>query len=70
MHRRETKYIHVLERKTNGERPFATSIHKWKDSTEMQYKVTGWQDMGLIHLVQNRVRCRAFVNTVMNVGLP
>jgi hypothetical protein len=36
----------------------------------MDFREIGWDGVDWIHLVQDRDRCRAVMNTVMNLGIP
>jgi hypothetical protein len=53
--------------KPEGKGPPGKPKHSWKDNIKMNLiemgRVVGW-----IHLDQDRVQCRAVVNTVMNLN--
>jgi hypothetical protein len=44
--------------------------HKWEDNIKMDLRETGFDGANWIRLAQDRVRWRAFVNTVMNLRVP
>jgi hypothetical protein len=56
--------------KTEGQRPLGRPRSRWEDNIRMDLREIGWGDTDWIDLVQDRVRWRAVVNTVMNVPVP
>ena len=52
------------------ERPFGRPRHRWEDNNKMDLQEVGCGGMDWIKLVQNRDRCRAVVNAVMNLRVP
>ena len=40
------------------------------DNIKMVLKETGWESVDCIYLAQNRDKCRALVNTAMNLRVP
>jgi hypothetical protein len=42
----------------------------WKDNIKMDLREIKWDDMGWIHLAQDRGQWKALVNTVMNPRVP
>jgi ribosome biogenesis protein Nip4 len=53
-----------------GKRPLLRSRRKWEDNIKMGLREVGFGDVDWIHLVQDRDRWRAVVNTVMNFRFP
>jgi hypothetical protein len=43
---------------------------RWEDNIKMDFLKIGMEGMNCIRLAQDRVQCRAFVNTVMNLRVP
>jgi hypothetical protein len=43
---------------------------RWEDNIKMDLRDIGFGDADWIHLAQDRDRCRALVNTVMNLRFP
>jgi hypothetical protein len=60
----------ILVGKTEGNRPLGRPRHRWEYNIRMGLRETGWKGVYWIHLVQDRVQWRAFVNTVMNLRVP
>jgi hypothetical protein len=60
----------VLIRKPKGKRPLGRPRHRWEDNIKMDLREKGINGVTWIHLVQDRVQCQAFVNTVMNLWVP
>ena len=54
-------------RKPEGKRPFGKPRHRWEDNIKMDLQELGWRGMGWIELAQDRDRCRALVNVVINL---
>jgi hypothetical protein len=42
----------------------------WEDNIKMDLQEAEWRGMDWIDLAQNRERCRALVNVVMNLLIP
>jgi hypothetical protein len=53
-----------------GERPLGRSRRRWEDKIKMDLREIGIDGANWIHLVHDRVQCRAFVNAVMNLRVP
>jgi hypothetical protein len=51
-------------------RPLGRPRRRWEDNIEMDHREIGFGDVDWIHLAQDRDRCRALVNTVMNLRVP
>jgi hypothetical protein len=60
----------VLVEKHEGKRPLGRPRHTWEDYIKMDLQEVGWGDMDWIDLAQDRDSWRAFVNAVMNFGVP
>jgi hypothetical protein len=57
----------ILVGRPEGRRPLGRPRHRWEDNIKMDLGETWFGDVDWIHLAQDRDRCRAFVNTVMNL---
>jgi hypothetical protein len=55
----------ILMVQSEGKSPLRRS--RWNDNIEMDIREIGWGCMGRIHLVQDRDKEWALVNTVMNL---
>jgi len=53
-----------------GKRPLGRPRRRWKDNIKIGLREIGIDGAKWIQLVQDRVRCRAFVNMVMNLRVP
>ena len=53
--------------KPEGKRPLGRSSLRWEDNIKMDLQEVGCRGMDWIELAQYRDRCRALVNTVMNL---
>jgi len=56
--------------KPEGKRPLGRPSRRWEDNSKMDLQEVGYEGMDRIELVQDRDRCRALVNTVMNICVP
>jgi hypothetical protein len=65
-----TDIYRVLVRRAEGEGPLGRPRRRWEDNIKMDLRETGIDGANWIRLAQDRVRWRAFVNTVMNIGVP
>jgi hypothetical protein len=61
------KVYRVLVAKPEGKRPLGKPRRRWEHGIRMNFRKIGWGSVGWIQLAQNRDRCRAVVNTVMNL---
>jgi hypothetical protein len=53
-----------------GKRPLGRPRRTWEDNIKLELREIGIDGTNWIRLAQNRVQWRAFVNTVMNLGVP
>jgi len=60
----------VLVGKPEGKRPLGRPRHRWEDNIKMDLQELGCGGMDWIELAQDRDRCRAPVNVVMNPRVP
>jgi hypothetical protein len=60
----------ILVRKPEGKRPLDRPKRRWEDNIEADLQEVGCGGVNWIGLAQNRHRCRAIVNAVMNLRLP
>jgi hypothetical protein len=56
--------------KPEGKRPLGRPRRRWVDNIMMDLREVGWGDVDWIGLDQDRNRCRALVNSVLNLGVP
>ena len=57
-----------IELQPEGKRPLGRSTGRWEDNIKMDLQEVECWGMDWIDLAQNRVRWRALVNAVMNLG--
>jgi hypothetical protein len=60
----------ILVGRPEGRRPLGTPTSRWEDNIKMDLQEVGWRSMDWIELAQDRDRCRALVNAVMNLQVP
>jgi len=60
----------VLVGKPEGKRPLGRPRRRWEDNIKMDLQEVGCGGMDWIELAQDRDRCRALVNAVMNLRVP
>jgi len=60
----------VLVGKSEGKRPLGRPRHRWEDYIKMDLQEVGCGVMDWIKLAQDRDRCRALINAVMNLRVP
>jgi hypothetical protein len=60
----------LLVGKPEGRRPLGRPRHRWLDNISMDFVELGWGDVDWIGLAQFRDRCRALVNSVLNLRVP
>jgi hypothetical protein len=61
------KVYRVLVGKPEGKRPLGRQRRRWEDGIRMGLREVGWGGVEWIHLAQDRDRCQALVNAVMNI---
>jgi hypothetical protein len=59
----------VLVGRAEDKRPLGTLRHRWEDSIKMDLREIGIDGANWIQLAQGRFQWRAFVSTVMNLGV-
>jgi hypothetical protein len=60
----------VLVGRPESKRPLGRPRRRWEDNIKMDLAEIGIDRTNWIRLTQDRVRWRAFVNTVMNLRVP
>jgi hypothetical protein len=60
----------VLVGRPKGKRPLGRPRRRWEDSIKLDLRERGIDGANWIRLSQDRVRWRAFVNTVLNLRVP
>jgi hypothetical protein len=60
----------VLVGRPEGKRPLGRPRRRWEDNIKMDLREIGIDEANWIQLAQDRVRWRAFVNTVLNLWVP
>jgi hypothetical protein len=66
----ETGVYRVLVGKPEGKRPLRRPKCRWEDNIRMDLQEVECGGMDWIRLAQDRDRCRAIVNAVMNLRVP
>jgi hypothetical protein len=56
--------------KSEGKIPLGRPRHRWEDNIKMDIQEVGFGGMDWIKLAQDRDRCWALVNAVMNLWVP
>jgi hypothetical protein len=64
---KERGVYRILVGKPERKRPLRRPRHMWEDNIRMDLQEVGCGVMGWIGLTQDRDRCRATVNAVMNL---
>jgi len=57
----------VLFWRSDGKRPLGRPRRRWEDNIKMDFKEMGIDGANWIRLAQDRVRWRAFMDTLMNL---
>jgi hypothetical protein len=60
----------ILVGRPEGRRPLGTPRRRWEDNIKMDLRKIWFGDVDWIHWAQDRDRCGALVNTVMNLRVP
>jgi hypothetical protein len=60
----------LLVRKSGGKRSLRISRRRWEYNIRMDLLEVGWGDVDWIGLAQDRNRCIALVNSVLNLRVP
>jgi hypothetical protein len=60
----------ILVGKLEGRRPLGRYRYRWEDNITVNFRGVGWGGMDWIDLSQDRDKCRAVVNMVMNLWVP
>jgi hypothetical protein len=60
----------LLVGKPEGRRPLRRPRRRWVVNIRMDLVEVGWGDVNWIGLAQDRGRCRALVNSVLNLLVP
>jgi hypothetical protein len=63
----ETNVYKVLMGKPEGKRPLGKPRRRWEDGITMDLREIGCGSVDWVQLTRDRDRCRAVVNTVMNL---
>jgi hypothetical protein len=66
----KTNVYRLLLGEPEGRRPLGTPRRRWLDIIRMYHLEVGWGDVDWIGLAQDRHRCRALVNAVLNHRVP
>jgi hypothetical protein len=60
----------VLVGRPEGKRPLGRPGRRWEDNIKLDLREIGISEANWIHLAQDRVKWRSFVNTAMNLRVP
>jgi len=60
----------VLVGKREGKRPLGRPRRRWEDNTKMDLKKVGCGGIDWIEMAQDRDRCWALVNALMDLRVP
>jgi hypothetical protein len=60
----------VLIGRPEGKRSLGRPRRRWEDNIKMDLREIGIDGVNWIQLARNRVQCRNFVNTLMNLRVP
>jgi hypothetical protein len=53
-----------------GKTPLGRPRHRWEDNIKMNLQEVRWRGMDWLDVAQDRDRCWALVNAVMNLRVP
>jgi hypothetical protein len=57
----------LLVGKPEGKSPLGLPRHRWEDNIKMHLGEPGWRGVDCFGMAQDRDKCRAIVNAVMNL---
>jgi hypothetical protein len=60
----------LLVGKPEGKRPLGRPRRRWVDNIRMELREVGWGDVDWIGLAKDMNRCRALVNSVLDLRVP
>jgi hypothetical protein len=60
----------ILMGRPEGRRPLGRPRHRWENNIKMELQDVVWGFMDWTDLAQDRDRCRALMNAVMNIRFP
>jgi hypothetical protein len=60
----------LLVRKPEGKKPLGKPGRRWVNNIKMNHVEIGFGALDWIGLAQDKYRCRALVNSVMNIKVP
>jgi hypothetical protein len=60
----------LLVGKPEGKKPLGRPRRRWEDNIRMDLGEVRWDDVDWIGLAQDRNRCRALANSVLNLRVP
>jgi hypothetical protein len=60
----------ILVGNPEGKRPLGRTRSRWVNNIKMDLREIGWDSMDWIDLAQDRDKCTALVNAVMNLPVP
>jgi hypothetical protein len=60
----------ILVGRPEGKRPLGRPRRRWEDNIKLDLREIRIDEANWILLAQDRVQCRVFVNTVMNLQAP
>jgi hypothetical protein len=66
----EENFYRILVRRSECKRPLGKPRHRWEDNIKMDLMVVGIDGANWIHLAQDTVQWRAFVNMVVKFRFP
>jgi hypothetical protein len=59
-----------LVAKPEGKKTLGKTRRRWDDNIETNLKEIGWESVEWIHVARDRGKCRALLNTVVNLQNP
>jgi hypothetical protein len=66
----ERNAYRLLVGRSEGRRPLGRPRRRWLDNIWIDVVEVGWGDVDWSDVAQDRDRCRAFVNSVLNLRVP